>query len=245
MDQLVGWATLALAVATTLSVCFTAKMARKTADLAESNEKIIEQNERHHIIDIRPIIIIESKFNLEIMANRKWLLNPIDPSNWHVLFMSIPKNFVLINFDSEDNNVRLANIGKGIALNPTMLIRFDGSSLKELEVDFSPIPASLSLPLQAVALMAHLDSALIDSNKHFKLNEYRNLLNQPWQIFIKYYDIYGNVYYTQHAKESSQRWTILGKRDEDIPPGKSRSEIEAELAALTTENHPINSSGTL
>ncbi len=243
MDQLAGWATLALAVATTLSVCFTAKMARKTADLAESNEKIIDQNERHHIIDIRPIVIIESKFNLEIMENRKELLKSIPPTNWSEFFPGISSNFALINFESNKSNIRLVNIGKGIALNPSMLIRFEDSSLKELEADFSPIPTGLSLPLQVVAFMARLESHLINSNKHFKWEEYGNLLKQPWQIFIKYYDIYGNVYYTQHAKESSQRWTILSKRGEDIPPGKSRSEIEAGLAALTTENHSINSLG--
>ena len=80
--SLLGWATLALALATTVSVCFTAKMARKTSDLAEGNEKLIEQNERHHIIDLRPIIIIESKFNLELIENRIGLLKPIHPSSW-------------------------------------------------------------------------------------------------------------------------------------------------------------------
>ncbi|OCX75658.1 hypothetical protein [Acidithiobacillus thiooxidans] len=175
------------------------------------------------------------------MENRKELLKPIHPTGWPALFPGIPSNFVLINFESNDNNIKLVNIGKGIALNPTMLIRFERSSLKELEADFSPIPAGLSLPLQAVAFTAHLEGALINSNKHFKLEEYENLLKQPWQIYIKYSDIYGNIYYTQHAKEFTQRWTILGKLGEDIPPGKSKAEIEAELAI--SANTSTNSVG--
>ena len=232
--SLLGWATLALALATTVSVCFTAKMARKTSDLAEGNEKLIEQNERHHIIDLRPIIIIESKFNLELIENRIGLLKPIHPSSWSALFSRIQSNFALINFDGDDDEVKLVNIGKGIALNPTMLIRFEGSNSKELESDFSPIAASLSLPLKTVAFSASLDSVLISSDRRFKPNEYTNLLGQPWQIFIKYSDVYGNIYYTRHPKDPTQRWTNLSKRGEDIPPGKSEAEIKAELTALTS-----------
>lgn len=225
--SLSGWATLVLAGATTISVGFTAWMASKTSQLAEDNEKLLEQNERHHIIDVRPIIIIESKFNYELMENRRSLLKPVHPSDWSAIVPGMQSNFVLMGFEFE-----LKNIGTGLAVNPTMLIRFENNATKELEADFSPVAAGSALPLEVVVFSARLDSAFLDQNRRFKLEEYQLLIGQPWEIFIRYYDIYGNVYYTRHPKDPKQRWTNLGGRGEDIPPGKSKAEMDAELATL-------------
>lgn len=226
--SLLGWATLGLAFATTASVWFTAMMARKTSQLAEDNEKLLEQNERHHIIDIRPTIIIESKFNCELMENRISLLKPIHPSNWRDMIPRLQPNFMLIGFDCA-----LKNIGTGIAINPTILIRFENNSQKELDADFSPIAAGATLPLELVLFSAHLDSVFLDQNHKIKHEEYQNLFGQSWEIFIRYFDIYGNVYYTRHPKDPNQRWTNLGGSGESIPAGKGKTEIEAELAMLS------------
>ena len=227
--SLLGWATLVLAGATTISVGFTAWMASKTSQLAEANEKLLEQNERHHIIDVRPIILIESKFNYELMENRRSLLKPVHPSDWSAIFPGMQSNFVLMGFESA-----LKNIGTGVAMNPTMLIRFENSAVKELETDFSPVAAGSSLPLEKIVFSARLDSAFLDQNRRFKPEEYQHLIGQSWDIFIRYYDIYGNVYYTRHPKDPNQRWTNLGERGEDIPPGKSKAEMEAEFAMLVS-----------
>jgi hypothetical protein len=228
-----GWATLALAAATTVSAFYAEKMSRKTSDLANANEKLVEQNERHHIEDQRPILILEYKFNPELMANRTVLLGKIDPTQWRSLYPEIQDNFALFLFGINEGDVKLKNCGKGIALNPTILIRFEDNSGKELRSDFSAIPADSFLTLQAVAFRTKLDSALLDSRKQVMTNEYHALFGQPWKIFIEYDDIYGNHYYTMHTKDPTQRWIILGDRGQGVPSGKSRDEIKAELAMTT------------
>lgn len=236
--SLSGWATLALAIATTVSAGYTARMARKTSVLADANEKLVEQNERHHINDQRPILILEYKFNPELMENRSGLLREIHPENWRALYPGIQSNFALFSFGLYDGDVKLKNVGKGIALNPTILIRFDDSSEKELSSDFSAIPAGSFLTLQAVAFSVRLSSSLLDSKKQIMTDEYHRLFGRPWKIFIRYYDIYSNIYYTMHTKNTTQRWITLGDFSDDVPPGKSKEQIDAELALTTLVAQP-------
>ena len=225
--SLLGWATLALALATTVSACFTEKMARKTSDLAESNKKIIEQNERHHMDDTRPIVIIEHNDNIE-------------PYDARPIVSTIKEGVANLgnNYAKFSVNGLLRNIGVGIALDVTLMIRFEKSSRKEIIAEFPPLEAA-SGSRQLGTIEFHtttLDSDFLGQNNQFKYNEYQSAPGQLWEIYISYKDIYGRLFYTKHPKNPQERWTSLGEPECSIPPGKSKEEISRELELCRTSS---------
>ncbi|WCE94247.1 hypothetical protein [Acidithiobacillus ferriphilus] len=231
--SLLGWATVALAGATTVSVVFTAWMAAKTSALAKFNQQIIEQNERHHTDEVqnnidnqRPVVILDAELNPEIRENRN-IFDLIAHDHWRAYYSGAQGNVTVLAIACE-----IKNVGKGIALNPTILIRFENNSGKELISEFSPLAVGASRQLEIAAFHTGNNSYFLDPHQNFKTDEYQNLPSQTWDIFIRYYDIYGNVYYTRHPKDPNQRWVNIGERGEDIPPGKSKEQIASELALL-------------
>ena len=210
-------ATVLLALVTAISVFFTAKAASHTKRLADHNKELVEQSERHHMDDERPIIVIASDLELELPENRAIINVYYSPD-----LKSNHANFTI--------NASLKNIGKGTALNLTMVIRFENNSTKEIEFDFSPLAAGASAPLGVMYFRTRsLDSAFLDPNKNFKTEEYQLAPGQSWEIFIEYHDIYGNAFYTRHPKNPQERWTTLGERNCPIPHGKSKDDIAKEL----------------
>ncbi|MBU2802186.1 hypothetical protein HFV02_07925, partial [Acidithiobacillus caldus] len=127
-----AWATIVLAGATTVSAICTAWMAAKTSALAKFNQQIIEQNERHHMDEVqnnidnqRPVVILEPKLNPEIRENRA-IFGLINPGSWREFYSGAQGNVILLALDCA-----IRNVGKGIALSPSILIRFEGNSGKE------------------------------------------------------------------------------------------------------------------
>lgn len=231
-DITLSGATVLLALVTAVSVFFTAKAASHTKRLADHNKELVEQSERHHMDDQRPIIVIDSHLNLELHENRAIIRTVVNEEETY-LSPKIRGNHAIFII-----NARMENIGRGTALNSTMIIRFENNSTKEIEVDLSPLAAGVSLPLGAVDFRTRsLDSSFLDPNKNFKIEEYQLAPGQSWEIFIKYHDIYGNVFYSRHPKNPLERWTSLGKGD--IPPGRSKEEVTQGLE-LISKSGPIH-----
>lgn len=235
---LLAIATAIMAVATAISVIFSARMSRYTKKLAIRNKELIEQNERHHMDDERPVLVIEHDANIEYYENRN-IISILEG------FENDCSKAIVNNYAKFIVNGALKNIGRGTALNPLIVVRFEGGSAKEIKADFPSLASGSSLPMGVVDFHASFDSEFLDQNNKFKATEYQTATGQSWEIFIAYHDIYGHAYYTRHPKNPQERWTTLGNRDEAIPQGKSNAGIKAELAALTIENYPINSFGTL
>ncbi|MHB1631772.1 MAG: hypothetical protein ACYCR3_10975 [Acidithiobacillus sp.] len=218
-------ATVLLALATAVSVFFTAKAASHTKRLADHNKELVEQSERHHMDDERPIIVIDSDINLELYENRAIIRIPREDEAYYS--QMIKNNYAIFIIKAS-----LKNIGRGTALNPKMVIRFENTSTKEIEADFPPLASGASLPLGAIDFcITTFDSAFLDQDNKFKTNEYQLAPGQSWEIFIGYHDIYGNAFYSRHPKNPQERWTSLGKGT--IPPGKSKEEIARELELIT------------
>lgn len=212
-----------LSFATLILAFFTACMSFYTKKLADRNRDLIKQNERHHMDDERPIIVIDSDINLELYENRAIIRIPReDEANYSQMIKNNYATFII--------KASLKNIGRGTALNPKMVIRFENTSTKEIEADFPPLASGASLPLDAIDFCTTtFDSAFLDQDNKFKTNEYQRAPGQSWEIFIEYHDIYGNAFYTRHPKNPQERWTTLGGRNCPIPHGKSKDDIAKEL----------------
>lgn len=229
-------ATFVLAFVALISAIFTACMSFYTKNLVAKNEELIEQNERHHIDDERPVMVIESNLNVEHYKNRE--------------IISIPKEFendyskaIVNNYAKFEVNGILKNIGRGTALNPKMVIRFENRSAKEIKTDFPPLASGSSLSMGIVDFYTSFDSVFLGHDNKFSETEYQTATGQPWEIFIAYQDIYRNTYYTRHSKNPQESWTTIGERGEGIPTGKSKTEIETEFARLAnTSNKQIEMS---
>ncbi|MBU2834165.1 hypothetical protein [Acidithiobacillus ferriphilus] len=216
-----------LSIATFLLAGFTAWMAKATSGLAKSNKKIIEQNERHHMDDARPIVIVEHNDNIEQYDTRS-IVSTIEESG-----ANLGNNYATFSV-----NGLLRNIGVGIALDVTLMIRFEKSSRKEIIAEFPPLEAA-SGSRQLGTIEFHtttLNSDFLGQNNRFKREEYQSAPGQLWEIYISYKDIYGRLFYTKHPKNPQERWTSLGEPECGIPPGKSKEEISRELDLCRTSS---------
>ncbi|OCB03616.1 hypothetical protein BBC27_00485 [Acidithiobacillus ferrivorans] len=234
-------ATFFLALVTAVSVIFTAIVAWYTRKLADHNKELVDQNsklvikndelmrqnERHHMDDARPIVIIEHDDNIERYDARS-IVSSIKESG-----ANLGNNYATFSL-----NGQLRNIGVGIALDVTLMIRFEKSSRKEIIAEFPPLEAA-SGSRQLGAIEFHtttLDSDFLGPNNQFKYNEYQSAPGQLWEIYISYKDIYGRLFYTKHPKNPQERWTTLGEPECGIPPGKSKEESSRELELCKTNS---------
>ena len=218
-------ATVLLALVTAVSGIFTAKAAWYTKRLADHNKALVEQSERHHMDDARPIIIIDHDGNIE-RYDARFIVTTIKDSSAKLFN----------NFATFSVNGRLRNIGVGIALDITLMVRFEKSSRKEILAEFPPLEA-ISGCRQLGPIEFHtptFDSDFLGKDNQFKYEEYLSAPGQSWEIYISYKDIYGRLFYTKHPKNPQERWTSLGEPECGIPPGKSKEEIAKELEVCKT-----------
>lgn len=217
-------ATLWLAVFTAISSIATASMAWYTRTIIKNNDKIIKQNEQHHMDSSRPILAIVTDKNIEQYDERP-IISTVEQGAGNEPIIS--NNFAKYNV-----NGTLRNIGVGPALNITLLIRFENSSRKEICFDFPPLESASQHPIGIIDFHTpSFDSDFLsDDDNRFKLSEYQSAPGQGWEIYISYADIYGNQFYTRHPKNPQERWTTLGGKD--IPPGKSKEAVTKELELI-------------
>ena len=121
-----GWSTITLAIATTVSAGFTAWMARKTSDLAEANKKLIEQGDKQHHERLRPYCVALTNRN-ETIADFDVVVGKRK---------SIPGMIPGIDIDenAEAVWVVIANQGLGPALN--VRFHFNDIHSKRISKDF-------------------------------------------------------------------------------------------------------------
>ncbi len=161
----------AAAIGTLLLACATfsmSKHARKSAKEAETANKqtqeVIKQNEQHHMDDSRPILMIYSSSgkDLEELENRAAMIQcPDNPKS------SQNKISLII-----DGNIK--NIGKGIATNIKINIKFLKNERMLLIQDYQPIEPGESVIIGGSDFRSHQKehSDFVDENNNFKKSFY-------------------------------------------------------------------------
>lgn len=192
----------AAAIGTLLLACATfsmSKHARKSAKEAETANKqtqeVIKQNEQHHMDDSRPILMIYSSSgkDLEELENRAAMIQcPDNPKS------SQNKISLII-----DGNIK--NIGKGIATNIKINIKFLKNERMLLIQDYQPIEPGESVIIGGSDFRSHQKehSDFVDENNNFKKSFYNSICGNTygWIMYLHYEDIYGNKFVTTHDLE--------------------------------------------
>ncbi len=207
-------ATLILALVTTIATIVSGVMAYYTRRMALSAEEEISLSESHHMDSVKPILLLE--------------VSPAIERSDIISSLSIDGSAINNNFATYSVAAKLINVGTGVALDITLLVRFENSSRKEIKADIPPVNANCDSVLRSLKFHTpNFDSDFLDASNQFKPGEYQSAPGQSWVIYISYKDIYGRSFYTKHPKNSQERWTTI--RVGKIPPGKSKKEIENEL----------------
>ena len=208
--SLLGWVTLALALATTVSVCFTAKMARKTSDLAEGNEKLIEQGDKQHRERLRPYCVALTNRN-ETIADFEAVVGKRK---------SIPGMLPGVNMDenAEAVWVIIANQGLGPALN--VRFHFNDIHLKRISKDFLVQhilpPGSLANFLSQIPR-----EQFTDAKSSYVFYEPSYIVDNIYFLVCEYQSIFGEDFHSIVAKgyldpaltnDGMNNWRLLRPR---------------------------------
>lgn len=203
----VACATLVLALFTAISACATAIMASHTKALVKKNDDILHQNERHHMDDLKPILVLEPNEANESI--NQFSSTDILPKNSDVAFLE--------NKVCYDIRGKIINLGNGPAFDIVLLLRFDLNSQKELVTKFSALKSNDQKSLGSTRFQAsNAKTELFDVNNHFKPEEYFRGFTKNVELFIIYTDVYNKRLATkQLIKPGNQSTIFLGQGDFD------------------------------
>ncbi|MDX5934730.1 hypothetical protein [Acidithiobacillus thiooxidans] len=209
--------TVLLGIATTALACFTYRMAKSTEkalkqnaqlvaethELVESNKILVENEERHHQENLRPLCVFSYTGNLHNILR-------IDRSN----------NMVIINSDIE-------NKGNGVAKSVKIIFRL-GSPRCEGCLQLGPVAAGSKyvngIEKQHSEIFP-LELSCIEAGEIVPTDFF---LQQDWVIYIECEDIFNHKFYTIYVKNDN---TADIKFSNDPLPSLKDDNILERLAA--------------
>lgn len=225
-DAITAISTAAAAVFTAFMAVFTAVMAwftRKAilegqSQRREANDhfaKTREQDKHHHQDGFRPLLVLGPTVGND----------SIDRQN---LLAMMPSGLGLF----ADCVVR--NIGAGPALNIRLSVRGEGREGFGPDSELSPLAAGDTFKGRD----GHIKIGPIYTDATNR-TDMQNLPNGLWLLVLEYEDIFGNPFYTMHAKERGKPWTTVGRGK---PPSTTPHVIHtAEMHQLAPRQRTIGS----
>jgi hypothetical protein len=146
-----------------------------------------EQEKQHHEDAFRPLLV----------------LTPFD-----IMDPLIRQNIIAVQ-DSNSPllvNGAVRNIGTGAALNIRMSVRHEGRSGVGPSRELTPMSAGSMLKNEKGRILVD-----VLFGKTFNRQDMSNLPNGHWIVVLEYEDVFGNPFFTLHAKNREFPWAKIGR----------------------------------
>ena len=170
---------------------FTACSAVATSAMAWMAYKSIIESRKQHVDEYRPILVLSPKDSIDPVRRENFL--EIEPQN------TTPGRHLLI-------SGMLKNVGCGPALNARLTIRFQGIEGYGVTRELSPIQAG-----GIYGDAAYPMRVLFPLSQKFNDSDFQMASGSSWEIIFEYEDLFGQSFFTLHAKNPQLPWTTIGK----------------------------------
>jgi hypothetical protein len=217
-DAITAISTAAAAVFTALMAWFTRKAILEGQDQRrEANDRFAKtrrQDKQHHEDGFRPLLVLGPNGDNESI-DRQSLLT-VMPSGFGLLADCV-----------------LRNIGTGPALNIRLSVRGEGPEGFGPSCELSPLAASDTFKGRE----GHIKIGPVYTEA-INRTDMQNLPNGLWVLVLEYEDIFGNPFYTMHAKERGKPWTTVGRGN---PPSTTPHAIHtAQMHQFPTQRLSVH-----
>lgn len=175
------WSAIA-AIATSVAAGVTAWMAYMT-------RRSVQQAHEHHQDAYRPILVLATYDGVD-PSSRNDLLKPMHGRTWNALLLYCI----------------LKNIGVGPATRIKVTVRVMDIEGYGFEREVSPMRAGETYGKSGEPIRIP-----VTVHQQFNETDLQGITNPPWEIFIEYTDVFGQMFHTIHPKNPLQPWTTLGK----------------------------------
>lgn len=191
LDAITAISTAAAAVFTAAMVWLTRKaIIEGQIQRQDANDHFVKtrkQDKHHHEDGFRPLLVL-GPIGGKDSIDRQSVLSPMTSGLGLFVMCAI------------------RNIGAGPALNIRLSVRGDGRERFGPFCELSPLAAGDTFNGRDDRIRT--EAIFIDTFNRTDLN---NLPNGLWLLVLEYEDIFGNSFYTVHAKEHGKPWTTVGR----------------------------------
>jgi len=203
----IALATLVLAGVTACMVSKTKQLARETAAVAQETAALVAQEDRHHKERFTPVCVLVPQPPRGSDSPRSQLVRL---SGRHV--DSVIVGGVRREWRFCEVACAVHNAGVGPALNVVMVVRFLGDETHEAVYELSPLGSGQTLdPASSPGRVFVVPVEMIAGISGQDLE--RAVSNGAWEIYLRYSDVFGDVFHTKHTADPEQPWTVFKKGD--------------------------------